>query len=101
MRVQHSFEKMKTATMFFLKTPSLVYFVGCTINMQDPPKGLHWICPCQKGLICNGTGVFEVPQGELGNFMLLLSDYFYHYHNQSCHSCNHFIHFVSSNVVKF
>ncbi|XP_045205524.2 uncharacterized protein LOC123557854 [Mercenaria mercenaria] len=40
---------------------------GCLVKMgSGKPSGTVYSCPCLSGLTCHGTGMYDVPLGEMG-----------------------------------
>ncbi|CAH1791015.1 unnamed protein product [Owenia fusiformis] len=39
---------------------------ACLMATFDPSQGMYWKCPCRSGLTCIGSGMIEVPLGEIG-----------------------------------
>lgn len=42
-------------------------FKGCLVKMgSGKPDDVVFSCPCLSNLTCHGTGVYDVPLGEMG-----------------------------------
>ena len=53
-----------------------MFFLECYVDeMSTGVFGLYFDCPCAAGYECQGTGMREVPKGEIGKGKLYLDSY--------------------------
>ena len=50
----------------------LSFSLDCLVRYKSgKPVDAVFQCPCSSGLTCHGNGIFDIPLGETGTYVLL------------------------------